>query len=261
MNHNLAEFFRRASFYRYHENFDEFERLYKIRLENGFSASRARLTSNPKESLKLFHRTLESSDNNIIYWRDKPRLLQWIKKDPDSLIQNLDILWNNQLDITLRFSSFGRALAEIGIRQPGGQLAVISTLLMAFSANEYPPVKTEPFITATRLAGWDGFKYKLTPVQRYQQALAFMDMLLDSAADYEVELRDRLDAQGVIWCIYGGWPKIPVPDSWVNDPEKRLRQLQLTYASELAELEAEPNADQLSGTEKLTLVQNEERSG
>lgn len=29
-----------------------------------------------------------------------------------------------------------------------------------------------------------------------------MDMLVESAADYQVVLKDRLDAQGVIWCLY-----------------------------------------------------------
>jgi hypothetical protein len=52
---------------------------------------------------------------------------------------------------------FGDSLSRIGVRQPGGQLAIISTLLMTFSANEFPPVKTEPFISATRIAGWEGF--------------------------------------------------------------------------------------------------------
>jgi predicted restriction endonuclease len=82
-----------------------------------------------------------------------------------------------------------------------------------------------------------------------------MDLLLASAVDFHVDLRDRLDAQGVIWCIYGGWRKMPVPDTWVNDPERRLQQQQLIYASELEELEVEPEAGHLSITQKLSLVQ------
>lgn len=255
MNSNLGEFFRRASFYRYHKDFDEFERLYKVRLENGFSASRSLLRSDPTKALELFRRTLKSQDNNIIDWRDNGPLFKWIVKQPDSLLTALEVLWDQKLDIELRFSSFCEALSRIGIRQPGGRLAVTSTLLMTFSANEFPPVKTEPFIVATRVAGWEGFNYKLTPAQRYERALSFMDMLLDSAGDFHVDLRDRLDAQGVIWCLYGGWRNIPLPDGWVNDPERRLRQQQLRYASELAELDAEPESDQLSITQKLALVQ------
>lgn len=254
MNDNLVEFFRQASFYRYHEKFDEFERLYKIRLANSFSDARQSLSSNPQQAVQLFRRALTSGDDNIINWRDQDPILKFSKTNPTGLIKSLEILWDEERDLEIRFSSFCETLRHINVIHTGSQLAVTSTLLMALSASKYPPVKTEPFIRAMKLAGWPVFERKQTAFQRYEQAVAFVDDIVEASSQFGVELRDRLDAQGVIWCVSGGWPKLPVPSTWVNDPAHRSRTDRMQYSLEMNELEAEPEASQLTETQKLILV-------
>lgn len=249
---NLTEFFRQASFYRYHEDFDKNERLYKICLESAFSDSRSLMRSNPKESLRLFRRAFLSRDNNIIDWRIHEYILDWIDHGPNGFIEAVEELWDEKRALNTRFVSFCDCLTDRGVRKPGDQLAVTSTFLMTLSANLYPPVKTESFRTATRLAGWEGFEYKLKPVQRYESAVRFMDELVRLAPRFDVEFRDRLDAQGAIWCIYGGWSKVPVPDWWQNTPEQRLRQQERNYNLNFDEFEG--SDDQLTSTQKLALV-------
>lgn len=253
-NPQLNEFFRQASFYRYHEKFNDYERLYKIRLADRFLESRQRLKSQVHEALRLFRRALTSDDDNIIDWRDQDRILRWMKSSPNEVAKSLENLWedaNNER----RFSSFCHVLDVIGISQSGGQLAVTSTLLMALSPFKFPPVKTESFNRAMKLAGWPGFTRKQTAFERYQQAFTFLDAIIESSKDYGVELCDRLDAQGVVWCISGGWPRLPVPADWVNDPIQRMQFQQMIYAAEMSELQAESGGNDLTTTEKLTLVQ------
>ncbi|HKG58170.1 MAG TPA: HNH endonuclease [Pyrinomonadaceae bacterium] len=250
----LDEFFRQASFYRYHEKFDDYERLYKIRLANRFLESQQRLKSHLSEALRLFRSALTSKDDNIIDWRDQDRILKWMKSSPEEIGKRLENLWEDT-NKEQRFASFCHVLRLIGITQTGGQLAVTSTLLMTLSPFELPPVKTDSFNSAMKLAGWPGFTRKQTAAERYQQALVFLDAIIKSSKDYGVELRDRLDAQGVVWCISGGWPRLPVPVDWVNDPVQRMRLQQMVYASEMSELDAESGGNDLTATEKLTLVQ------
>jgi hypothetical protein len=144
-------------------------------------------------------------------------------------------------------------LSKAGLTKPGAQLAIISTLLMALSAEEYPPVKVDSFSRAMKLAGWDGLYKTNDPFERYTEARSFIDEMMRQSADYEVQLNDRLDVQGVVWCVSGGWPNVPIPASWVNDPSQRIEAEQSEYTKELKEVEDEPGADSLTPTEKLTL--------
>jgi hypothetical protein len=79
---NLTEFFRQASFYRYHPAFQEFEREYKIQLANALGKSRNLLTSDPAGSLEALVQALKSKDDNIIYWEDRKELLEWLNEEP-----------------------------------------------------------------------------------------------------------------------------------------------------------------------------------
>lgn len=250
----LSEFFRRASFYRYHEKFEDNERLYKIRLAKEFSASRSLLDSHPKQALEQFRRALKSKDNNIINWRNHTPLLHWLKRRPDTLINSLRTLWNETIGLQTRFTAFCESLQRNNINDSGSQLAITSTLLMALSPLAYPPIKTKPFLNAMRLAGWSPFSRKQTPFEKYQYAHTFMDALVKVSPEYGIELRDLLDAQAVVWCVSGGWPRVPVPAHWMNDPEHRAQNQRLIYAEEFNELEAEPQSRNLTSTEKLTLV-------
>lgn len=126
----LTEFFRQASFYRYHEKFDDDERLYKIQLANDFAKSRQLLQSDPARALKLFLQALKSKNNNIIDWRDRGPIRAWIKNSPQTFVDCLENLWNEAIDLEKRFSFFCGALSKNGVTQTGGQLAITSTLLM-----------------------------------------------------------------------------------------------------------------------------------
>jgi len=48
----------------------------------------------------------------------------------------------------------------------------------------------------------------------YQHAVAFIDRIIEEAALRDLPLRDRLDAQGILWCVtkWGG-----VKEEWSAD--------------------------------------------
>lgn len=250
----LADFFRRASFYRYHPGFQRYERDYKIRLANSIAKSRELVNSDPSQSLKILRRALTSKDNNIINWHDLNPLLAWLKTDPQNAAESLRMLWDERTNLDQRLGAFCGTLAEIGLTQSGAQLAIGSTLLMSLGVFDSPPVKMKPFSRAMDQVGWAGINTIKTMVDRYKYALAFMDAMIEHSTEFKVDLRDRLDAQAVIWCVSGGWKKVPVPSDWVNDPAQRMEEEVNDYSKELAELETEPGSNELTNTEKLALV-------
>lgn len=81
-----------------------------------------------------------------------------------------------------------------------------------------------------------------------------MDVMIAESKKFQVEMNDRLDVQGVVWCVSGGWTQLTVPSDWKNDPEARVTAEQQDYVKELRDLEAEPGAEDLTPTEKLALV-------
>jgi hypothetical protein len=250
----FKEFFRQASFYRYHPKFQEWEREYKIQLANALAESRDLLSSNPSKSLAVLVDAIKSKDDNIIDWRDRNKLLYWLKTERARAIESLVVLWDESLDLYQRFASFAETLSEAGMKQPGAQLAITSTFLMAFSAKEFPPVKVDSFYKAMKLAGWESLYKAKTAVHRYEIARTFMDAMIVESDMFGVELDDRLDVQGVVWCVSGGWKSLSIPVDWINDPDRRAKTEQEEYGKELGELENEPGADDLTPTEKLALV-------
>ena len=249
---SLTEFFRQGSFYRYHPKFQEFEREYKIQLANALAKSRSLLTPNPAKSLEALVQAIKSKDDNIIDWRDRNKLLRWL--GGQAAIESLRVLWDPSLDLYQRFASFAETLRGSGVTQPGGQLAITSTFLMAFGAGQFPPVKVDSFYKAMKVAGWPSLYKSKTAVERYKIAQTFMDAIMRESKKFDVELNDRLDVQGVVWCVSGGWGNVPLPDNWINDPEARAAAERVEYAKELTELEKEQEAANLTPTQKLALV-------
>ena len=76
---------------------------------------------------------------------------------------------------------------------------------MGLSAKQHPPIRTQRFQAAFLEAGYRPFQRDQDATARYAHALGFLDHLIERAPDFELHLRHRLDAQGIVWCIGGGW--------------------------------------------------------
>jgi hypothetical protein len=251
----LTEFYRRVAFYRYHPGFQKGERDYKIRLASVISESRELIRDQPTQSLLLLARALHSHDDNIITWRLQKRLTDWFENDPVKAAAALRILWDEDLDLGSRFAAFAHSLEEVGLGQPGAQLVIGSTFLMALSPFDFPPVRMEAFKTAMEFAGRDTLYTLKSAVERYRLAQSFMDAIIEESLGFGIDLRDRLDAQGVIWCVADGWPSAPIPPDWVDDPLKRAIADDSKYSGELEELSSEPGGTEMPITEKQALIQ------
>ena len=55
----------------------------------------------------------------------------------------------------------------------------------------------------------------------YEGALAFLDKVLEEADSRGLSLRDRLDAQGLLWCVHSQDKK---PDDWTDQDWKAYQK-------------------------------------
>jgi len=207
-------FLRKAGYFLAQEHFDDSERLYKVALAAKFRRVAESLREGHGGVLDLFLQAVRSKENNLMNWRDTAELGAWCKTAPDEVRRFLADLWGESEPSIERLESASATLANAGISQPAAQLTVVSTLLMAISPFDHPPVRTQPFVRLFKELGVEGFSSSEPLSVRYRSALEILDRIMEAAPGV---FQDRLDVQGVLWCIHADeWaeaiPAGPEPD-------------------------------------------------
>lgn len=130
----------------------------------------------------------------------------------DDLWQVVALLWEADLDAD-RIDQFAAALRPFNQEQfsVGGMVGFASLLLMGRDPYSYPPYRAQAVKKYLKLVGWDDRGVNGDPAQRYQLLLESLDEILRLAPEYGIQLRDRLDAQGLMWTVMnvdptGEWP-------------------------------------------------------
>lgn len=101
-----------------------------------------------------------------------------------------------------------KSISGRGAYTTGNATALGSLLFMSQDVAEYPPYRPTPVSKALELTG--RASPAAAPSARFEALLELCDEVLERAADVGVELRDRLDAQGLIWTTVSADP----PTSW-----------------------------------------------
>ncbi|MGI8548122.1 MAG: HNH endonuclease [Gemmatimonadaceae bacterium] len=186
----------------------------------------------------------------MIDWRLVEPLLGWFERRPSQARASLNALWFGESALEARFRAFAGGLHGAGISQPGAQLSIASTLLMGLSAKEHPPIRTERFAAVFAKVDYPPFLREYDAAARYLHALRFLDQLIDLAPRYGLQLRHRLDAQGIVWSVGGGWRG---PADFGQSPASgRDDDLDDTAVLRLIQQRARDRV--LTTTEKLALV-------
>ena len=201
-----------------HEQFDGDERDYKLEIGQRLQAARTAVLDGTDDWPDVLQRAF-TKGNNLTPWQAHSRFYAWAHEDPDTARSALLEIWNSSFAAPERVTAFlDRVPADV-MSGSGTRLAIASFLLMVEPA-EYPIFRPSPFREAWRLTGWDGPSSDADEAALYTSALDFMDELRSRLAGIGVEIRDRLDAQGLIWSI--GWNNPPA--YLPSDDQDRLRR-------------------------------------
>lgn len=196
---NWDEFIEWAEKFYGLSNFDEGERNYKLGIAANIQAAQKKVQAGSPEWVTTLRQAF-GPPNNLTAWQLHDRFLQWCEYDPDVARDALQSLWDDSLPIAQRIAAFSEKLPKTSVSGMGSRASLVSFLLMGTAPESMPMFRSGAFRKAFELAGYQHLK-PTTEAEIYESACRFLDTLRSEAAKRGLELRDRLDAQSLVWCI------------------------------------------------------------
>lgn len=181
------------------EDFDEQERDYK--LEIAAALREVRETLGRGESWLPLLRKAFGPPNNITSWRTHGSFLKWAESRPHPATKALQALWATEGSVADRLRTFFRHVPTDHVPGPGSRLNLAAFLHAAMAPEDFPVYKATAFLRGYDLTGYPHPPKGADEAQVYEHALGFLDRLSEEASARGLDLRDRLDAQGVLWSV------------------------------------------------------------
>lgn len=179
---------------------DAEEYNYKLALAERLKKTRQAYLEREQDWFESLHKDIASA--NLIDQYFMMRLVTMGRSEPNDLRAAMDVLWAGEArpeDLD-RFADVLRPYSPDRFT-PGALTMFGSVLLMARDPFAYPPYKAQVSKDFLKLVGWDERGENGSPAQRYALLLAGMDEMLRLAPEFGIQLRDRLDAQGLMWTV------------------------------------------------------------
>jgi|GEM_PF-887970 len=144
----------------------------------------------------------DMASSNLMNQYFMMRLVDLGRTKPDDLWGVIALLWEGDLDVD-RIDDFTATIRPYNQEQfsVGGIIGFASLLLMGRDPFGLPPYRAQAAKKFLKLVGWDGRGANGQPARRYELLLEALDEILRLAPTYGIELRDRLDAQGLMWTV------------------------------------------------------------
>ncbi len=181
---------------------DSLENNYKIEIGGKIALARDAALAGANDWSNLVKSAIAG---NLIFGILQARFRDWITESPDDALQALQAIWKRDpSSVSARIRSFCGLFPRSVISGKGTRLNVISVLLMGLEVKRNPPFRVNPFSKAYESTGYDQPARDSDEAAMYEHSLGFLDRLIEEAADRGLTLRDRLDAQGVVWQLQGG---------------------------------------------------------
>ena len=151
----------------------------------------------------LLKYALRSRTGHPVAWPLLSDFNKWCVDYSEEALSALQVLWaQDDTSVAERIRAFSSRFPRSAVRGAvGNRTNVISVLLMGVDVEQFPPYRVGVFNEA-----YDRTQYGLPErgtdeAAVYEHALGFLDRFIDEAAERELELRHRLDAQSLVWQI------------------------------------------------------------
>lgn len=232
------EFFEDARPFFESARFESAEVDYKLAFQGDLGPAIDAYRRKSRAAPKLLSTALSSPKQNMIDWRAVQPLRQWLMEQSRESTAALRALWFGRASLGRRVRDFGAALDRAGLNQTGLQLSVASTLLMGLGAEDHPPMRTSKFDAALAKATYPPFRRTQDAGERYEHALSFLDQIVAQGPRYGLRFGHRLAAQGVVWCVGGGWKEAPEPPERDLDDDGAASLIESPEAGPVTDKEA-----------------------
>ncbi|MGP0223578.1 McrB family protein [Paenarthrobacter sp. NCHU4564] len=179
---------------------DADEYSYKIAVAERLRRTRETFLERDPEWFEALRRDIASSGLMNRYFM--MRLIDLGRTKPGDLWQVIALLWDGDLN-TGRIDEFALALRPYNQEQfsVGGIIGFASLLLMGRDPHRFPPYRAQAAKKFLKLVGWDDRGANGDASLRYELLLEALDEIVRLAPEHGIALRDRLDAQGLMWTV------------------------------------------------------------
>ncbi|MCC5948232.1 MAG: AAA family ATPase [Nitriliruptoraceae bacterium] len=178
------------------DDFDEQERGYKLELAEGLGElyRSDRLTGWGLDVVRAVGRT------NLVNFRPMGRLRDLAKREPDAFDAAVAGLVDAD-DAVVAIDGFAAYIGDtVGAR--GARLSIAATLLMGVDPTRFVPWRAQATVTYERLLGTE-LEEGGSDAAHYASYLEMLDLVVEELKRRGVELRDRLEAQSMLWVVAG----------------------------------------------------------
>ncbi len=182
------------------EEFEAEERTYKLEIAASVQAVFAAAASDG-DLVEPLRDALADPPNNLINWRTKQPFIAYCKDDESGARRALQAI-ADEGSAAQRVDRFSAVLPDDVLPTPGARLSVAGMLLMGLDYETWPMFRAEPFrivegvLDRARKRGTGA-----TLGEKYEHHRAFADELLGRLQGADVDARDMLDAQSLIWML------------------------------------------------------------
>lgn len=198
---------------------DAEEYNYKVALAERLKKTREAYIAGDPEWFEMLRKDISSS--NLMNQYFMMRLVDLGRTQPDDLRKIIGLLWIGEPDVE-KIDDFTEQLRPYNPEQfsVGGIVGFASILLLARDPHCYPPYRARMVKKFLKLVSWEDRGANGMPAERYQLLLDALDEMLRLAREHDVTLRDRLDAQGLLWTVMNVDPS----EDWSSEQSASLRQ-------------------------------------
>jgi 5-methylcytosine-specific restriction protein B len=186
-------------------DFDAEERDYKVEMVRPLQA--ALLTGPGPEWVAAIRRSFGPPQNIVVHYAFAP-VIHWAVADTADAWAAVHALWESRdADAAQRLDEFDKLFPQHIKSGPGVRLNIAAFLLGAVDPTIWPNYRVEALKDAFALTRFPDTPTDASMGDRYVHTLQFFDAFINEARARELPMRDRLDAQGLMWAVTRWAPK------------------------------------------------------
>ena len=172
---------------------------YKLDTGQKLAAAREAVLSSSGGWAELIEKGLY---NNLVTWRDRYNLNEWLVENPVEGLQAMQTLWaDDDLSVSERIARFSSLFPSSVSSGSGTRMRLFSVLLMGLDVEIYPPFMTTVFHQAYQRTGYRQPQNDSDESTLYAHALAFLDHFIEEAKNRGLAIENRLVAQSLVWGV------------------------------------------------------------
>ena len=219
-------------------SFDKWERNYKLDIANRLKQARIAIENGSDDWLTILNQVFKQKENNLVHYITHSRFSIWCSQNKKEAREALLALWGDERNwiskenASVAIGDFLKQVPADSISGKGTRVTLASFLAMAIDSHTFPPYGTTTFERGYDLTGFPYPDKSASESVVYEHVLSFLDRILAEAGKRKIELRDRLDAQSMLWSVIN-WTTEDHPDfpEFERDALQRFREADTLAAS------------------------------